>query len=63
MAAYVLTYLNLVPDNPDDIDVKKDLTKPIVERLIAKAKAGLQDKVASSTYINKPETSPKLVLN
>ncbi|MHC4269983.1 MAG: hypothetical protein ACYSTS_16165 [Planctomycetota bacterium] len=63
MAAYVLTYLNLVPDNPDDIDVKKDLTKPIVERLIAKAKAGLQDKVASSTYINQPETSPKLVLN
>ncbi len=56
MAAYVLTYLNLVPDNPDDIDVKKDLTKPIVERLIAKAKVGLQDKVASSSHRNQPKT-------
>ncbi len=57
MAAFVLTYLNLVPDNPDDIDVKKDLTKPIVERLIAKAKADSHDKIASSTHINRPKTS------
>ncbi len=62
MAAYVLTYLNLVPDNPDDIDVKKDLTKPIVERLIAKAKVGLQDKVASSSHINKSKNISKHVL-
>ena len=55
MAAFVLTYLNLVPDNPDDVDVKKDLTKPIVERLIAKIQ--LQNKVASSTYTNRPKTS------
>ncbi|MDR4499545.1 MAG: hypothetical protein MRK02_16750 [Candidatus Scalindua sp.] len=37
MAAFVLTYLNLVQDNPGDVDVKKDLTKAIVERLLTKA--------------------------
>ncbi len=63
MAAYVLTYLNLVPDNPDDVDVKKDLTMPIVERLIAKAKTDSHDKVASSTYVNHPKISPKPDLN
>ncbi len=63
MAAYVLTYLNLVPDNPDDIDVKKDLTKPIVERLLAKAKTDLHDKVASSAHINPPKSVQKPVLN
>ena len=57
MAAFILTYLNLVPDNPDDVDVKKDLTKPIVEKLIAKAKIQSQNKVASSTYTNHPKTS------
>ena len=50
MAAFVLTILNLVQENPGDVDVKKDLTKPIVERLIAKAKVPLQNKVAFSTY-------------
>ncbi len=63
MAAYVLTYLNLVPDNPDDIDVKKDLTKPIVERLLAMAKTDLHDKVASSAHINPPKSVQKPVLN
>ena len=57
MAAFVLIYLNLVQENPGDIDVKKDLTKPIVERLITKAKVGSQDKIASSRYINRPKTS------
>lgn len=57
MAAFVLTYLNLVQENPGDIGVKKDLTKPIVERLIAKAKTASQNKVASSRYINRPRTS------
>ncbi len=57
MAAFLLTYLNLVQENPGDIGVKKDLTKPIVERLITKAKIGSQDKVASSRYINRPKTS------
>ncbi|GJQ60595.1 MAG: hypothetical protein D8M57_13795 [Candidatus Scalindua sp. AMX11] len=37
MAAFVLTYLNLVQDNPGDVDVKKDLTIPIVQRLLTKA--------------------------
>ncbi len=37
MAAFVLTYLNLVQENPGDVDVKKDLTLPIVERLLIKA--------------------------
>lgn len=44
MAAFVLIYLNLVQENPGDIDVKKDLTKPIVERLITKAE--LQYRIA-----------------
>ncbi len=57
MAAYVLTYLNLVPDNPDDIDVKKDLTMPIIERLIAKAKEDSHDKIASSMNTNHPKPS------
>lgn len=57
MAAYVLTNLNLVQDNPDDINVKQDLTIPIVERLIAKAKTDSHDKIASSTLINRPKTS------
>ena len=52
MAAFVLTYLNLVQENPGDLNVKQDLTKPIVERLIAKAKVQSQDKVASATHIN-----------
>ena len=39
MAAFVLTYLNLVHDNPGDVDVKKDLTKLIVERLLTKAES------------------------
>ncbi len=37
MAAFGLIYMNLVQDNPADIGVKEDLTKPIVERLITKA--------------------------
>ncbi|MGR3301148.1 MAG: hypothetical protein ACUZ8I_01455 [Candidatus Scalindua sp.] len=59
MAAFVLTYLNLVQENPGDIGVKKDLTKPIVERLIAiaKAKTESQDKIASLIYISRPRTS------
>lgn len=57
MAAFVLTYLNLVQENPGDIGVKKDLTKPIVERLIAKAKTESQDKIASLIYKNHPKTS------
>ncbi len=54
MAAFVLTYLNLVQENPGDLNVKQDLTKPIVERLIAKAKTQSQNKVAFSTYRNRP---------
>ncbi len=57
MAAFLLTYLNLVQENSGDIDVKKDLTKPIVERLIAKPKTESQDKIASSKYTNRPRTS------
>ena len=57
MAAFVLIYLNLVPKNPEDIGVKKDLTKPIVERLIAKPKTESQDKIASTRYMNRPRTS------
>ncbi len=57
MAAFVLTILNLVQENPGDVDVKKDLTKPIVQRLIAKAKVQPQNKVASSTHTNRPKTS------
>ena len=53
MAAFVLTHLNLVQENPGDVNVKQDLTKPIVERLIAKAKVQSQTKVASSTYTNR----------
>ncbi len=34
MAAFVLIYLNLVQENPGDIGVKKDLTMPIVQRLL-----------------------------
>jgi hypothetical protein len=37
MAAFVLTYLNLVQENPGDAGVKKDLTLPIVQRLLTKA--------------------------
>ncbi len=47
MAAFVLIYLNLVQENPGDIDVKKDLTKSIVEKLMTKAKAESQDKTVS----------------
>ncbi len=54
MAAFVLTYLNLVQENPGDLNVKQDLTKPIVERLIAKAKVQSQDKVALSVYTDRP---------
>jgi len=57
MAAFVLTILNLVQENPGDVDVKKDLTKPIVQQLIAKAKVQSQNKVASSTHTNHPKTS------
>ncbi|KHE93849.1 MAG: hypothetical protein SCABRO_00406 [Candidatus Scalindua brodae] len=57
MAAFVLTILNLVQENPGDVNVKQDLTKPIVERLIAKAKVPLQNKVASAAYTNRPKTS------
>jgi hypothetical protein len=57
IAAFLLIYLNLVQENPGDIDVKKDLTKPIVERLIAQAKVQLQNKVVSSTHTNHPKTS------
>ncbi len=39
MAAFVLTYSNLVQENQGDIGVKEDLTRPIVERLITKAKS------------------------
>jgi len=47
MAAFVLTILNLVQENPGDVDVKKDLTKPIVQQLIAKAKelTNIQDRL------------------
>jgi len=34
MAAFILIYLNLVQENPGDIGVKKDLTMPIVQRLL-----------------------------
>ncbi len=37
MAAFGLIYMNLVQNNPGDIGVKEDLTKPIVEKLAAKA--------------------------
>jgi hypothetical protein len=47
MAAFVLIYLNLVQENPGDIDVKKDLTKSIVEKLMTKAKAESQVKTVS----------------
>ncbi len=57
MAAFVLTFLNLVQENPGDVDVKKDLTKPIVQQLIAKAKVQLHNKVVSSTHITRPKTS------
>jgi hypothetical protein len=57
MAAFVLTYLNLVQENPGDVNVKQDLTKPIVQQLIAKAKVQSQNKVASSTHTNRPKTS------
>ncbi len=57
MAAFLLTYLNLIQEHPGDIGVKEDLTKPIVERLITKAKPVSQDKIASATYINRPKTS------
>ncbi len=60
MAAFVLTYLNLVQENPEDVNVKKDLTKPIVERLIAKAKVQSQNKVASSAYTNHPRIPRRL---
>jgi hypothetical protein len=55
MAAFVLTILNLVQENPGDLNVKQDLTKPIVERLITKAKVQSQNKVASATYTNRPK--------
>ena len=57
MAAFVLTYLNLVQENPGDLNVKQDLTKPIVEKLIAKAKAESQDKIASLAYTNQRKSS------
>jgi len=57
MAAFVLTILNLVQENPGDVNVKQDLTKPIVQQLIAKAKVQSQNKVASSTHTNRPKTS------
>ena len=50
MAAFVLTYSNLVQENPGDIGVKKDLTRPIVEKLIKKAKS--QDKIIHYMKIN-----------
>jgi len=37
MAAFGLIYMNLVQNNPGDIGVKEDLTKPIVKKLAAKA--------------------------
>ena len=42
--AFVLIYLNLVQENPEDIGAKQDLTRPIVEELIVSAKS--KDKVA-----------------
>lgn len=39
MAAFVLIYLNLVQENPEDSGVKQDLTMPIVKRLLTKAEA------------------------
>jgi hypothetical protein len=44
MAAFVLTYSNLVQENPGDIGVKEDLTKPIIEKLVAKSES--HDKIA-----------------
>ncbi|MCP5004165.1 MAG: hypothetical protein GY941_09530 [Planctomycetes bacterium] len=37
MAAFVLIHLNLVEDDPGDKGIKEDLSKPIVERLAARA--------------------------
>ena len=42
--AFVLIYLNLVQENPEDIGAKQDLTRPIVEELIVSAES--KDKVA-----------------
>ncbi len=42
--AFLLTYLNLVQENPEDVGVKQELTKPIVEELIVSAES--KDKVA-----------------
>jgi hypothetical protein len=39
MAAFVLIYLNLVQENPGDFGVKRDLTMPIVQRLLTKAES------------------------
>ncbi len=50
MAAFVLIYSNLVQENQGDIGVKKDLTRPIVEKLIKKAKS--QDKIIHYRNIN-----------
>ena len=64
MAAFVLTYSNLVEENPGDIGVKKDLTKPIVEKLIAKSES--QDKIAllgTNQGVEKPLLSRDLILN
>ena len=57
MAAFVLTILNLVQENPGDVNVKQDLTKPIVQQLIAKAKVQSQNKVASAIHTNRPKPS------
>jgi hypothetical protein len=37
--AFVLIYLNLVQENPEDIGAKQDLTRPIVEKLIVSAES------------------------
>ncbi len=42
--AFALIYLNLVQENPEDVGVKQELTKPIVEELLINSKS--KDKVA-----------------
>ncbi|MDR4504000.1 MAG: hypothetical protein MRK01_04295 [Candidatus Scalindua sp.] len=39
MEAFVLIYLNLVQENPEEFGMKRDLTIPIVERLLTTAES------------------------
>ncbi len=42
--AFALIYLNLVQENPEDVGVKQELTRPIVEELLVNSKS--KDRVA-----------------